>query len=304
MKPRIQLISLLIILLLPIILKAQQEIKVFEDSAAISKGKQVGYAVYIPEGNIDEIEKEWSKVIRQNTKSKVEELGFEINIMGTQIDEIHHEPFNLYSAIYKIDTVMKLIAFFEVDSVFFVFNESIKTLQSEKIHHGIKHFMRNFAVEQYRNAVQLEMDEEEKTLKKLNKEFDNLKKDNENAHKEIEKSEQGITNSEYAITTYESDNERKLEEINTKKASMASIPKDSDLGKEAKKELKGLEKDKKNIENSLEKERKNIVECNAKIDEMNRLIEDNLEQQEEMEVLIEDQEEVVKVVTQKLGGIK
>jgi len=303
---KIKPLSLIIIaiVIFPFMLISQQKIEVFEDSAAISKGNQIGYAVYIPQGEIDDIKKEWSKIIRQNTKSKVEEMGFEINIMGTQIEEIHHDPINLYSTIYKMDTVLKLITFFEIDSVFFVFTENNKTLQSEKIHHGINHFIKNFAVGQYSIAVQEELDEDEKELKSLNKEFDNLKKENENAHKEIQKCEQGISNSEHAISTLESDNERKLGEINTKKESMASIPKDSDLGKEAKKDLKGLEKDKKNIENSLEKERKSIVECNASIEEMNHLIEKNLEQQEEMKALIEQQEDIVKAVTTKLGGIK
>ena len=304
MKFKTQLLIIIIIFLFPIILNAQQEIEVSEDSALISKGKQLGYAVYIPQGEFDDIKKDWSKLIRQNTKSKVEEVGFEINILGTQIEEIHHEPINLYSVIYQKDTAFLVIAFFEIDSVFFTFDENNKTLQSEKIYHGIKHFIRNFAVEQYKTAVQNELDEEEKTLKKLNKEFANLTKENENAHKEIQQNEQDTTNSKHAIITYERDNERKLEEINAKKESMASIPKGSDLEKEAKKELKGLEKDKKHFENNLEKERKNIVECNAKIEEMNLLIENNLKQQEEMKVFIEQQEEVVKVVTAKLNGIK
>ena len=304
MKFKTQLLIIITIFLFPIILNAQQEIEVSEDSALISKGKQLGYAVYIPQGEFDDIKKDWSKLIRQNTKSKVEEVGFEINILGTQIEEIHHEPINLYSVIYQKDTVFLVIAFFEIDSVFFTFDENNKTLQSEKIYHGIKHFIRNFAVEQYKTAVQNELDEEEKTLKKFNKEFANLTKENENAHKEIQKNEQDTTNSKHAIITYERDNERKLEEINAKKESMASLPKDSELGKEAKKELKGLEKDKKHIENNLEKERKNIVECNAKIEEMNLLIENNLKQQEEMKVFIEQQQEVVIAVAAKLGGIK
>jgi len=55
MKHRIQLISLLIIFLLPVILIAQQKIEVYEDSATISKGKQLGYAVNIPEVDIETI---------------------------------------------------------------------------------------------------------------------------------------------------------------------------------------------------------------------------------------------------------
>jgi len=303
MKHRIQLISLLIIFLLPVILKAQQKIEVYEDSATISKGKQLGYAVNIPEVDIETIKKDWSKLIRQNTKSKVEELGLEINIMGTQIEEIHHAPMNLYSSIYKIDTVIKLIAFFEIDSIFFVFDETNKTLQSEKNHHAIQHFMRVFAVEQYHSTVAEELEEEEKELKMLNKEFESLQKENENAQKDVEECEQGIINSEHAITTLTTDNERKLEEVNKQKESMASIDKDSEMGKKAKKDLKGMEKDKKNIENQLEKERKNIVECTSTIDEMNRLIESNTERIEDLELSIDLQEDVVKAVTTKLGGI-
>ena len=223
MKFKAKPFIIVIILLFPVVLNAQQEIDVFEDSALISKGKQLGYAVYIPQGEFDDIKKDWSKLIRQNTKSRVEEVGMEINISGTTIKEIHFIPINIYSIIYQKDTAFLLIAFFEIDSMFFTFDENNKTLKSEKIYHGIRHLIRDFAVEEYKKAVKNELEEEEKTLKKLDKEFANLKKENENAHKEIEKCGQEITNSEHAITTYEADNERKLTEINDRKESMASL---------------------------------------------------------------------------------
>lgn len=303
MKFKTQLLTIITVFAFPIILFGQQEIVVFEDSASISKGKHLGFAVNIPESDFDNIKKEWSKLIRQNTKSKVEEEGLELSIMNTQIEEIHHEPINLYSAIFKKDSSIKVIAFYEIDSSFFTFTESNKTLQGEKTYHGIRHFMRNFAIEQYKYVVQQDLDEEEKTLKKLNKEFENLAKENENSHKEIQENEQKIENSEDAITTYESDNDRKLNEIDAKKEDIASLAGDSELSKKAKDQLKALEKEKGNIENKLEKEKKNIVKYNANIDEMNHLIEDNLEKQEEMKIEIEKQEDIVKMVSTKLRGI-
>lgn len=304
MNIKFKLISLIIIFLFPVIISAQQKIEVTEDSASMSKGDHMGFSVNIPQADHEVVVKEWSKAIRKNTKSKIEELGHEINITETHIHEVHHGSINLYSAIFKKDSSIKVIAFFEIDSVFFTFDEENPTIKNEKTYHGIKHFMRGFAVEQYQNAVQEELDNEEKILKDLNKEFDNLTKENENALKEIEENQQKINNSEDAIYTYETDNERKLDEINAKKESMTSFGGDKELLDQAKSQLKNLEKDKKNIENKLEKEKKNIVKYNANIDEANRLIMNNTETIEEIKVNIDEQEEVVKTVTTKLGGIE
>jgi predicted nucleic acid-binding Zn-ribbon protein len=98
----------------------------------------------------------------------------------------------------------------------------------------------------------------------LNKEYKNISNDIEGEQKEIKQNEQDIKDSEDLISSYQSDSERKLGEINAKKEANASVTGDDAL-KQAKSELKSLEKDKKSIESKLAKEKKNIVKYQSNI---------------------------------------
>jgi chromosome segregation ATPase len=211
---------------------------------------------------------------------------------------------NIYSAVIKADSSVKIVAVYEIDSAFFSFTEEQADLQTEKTHHHIKHFMRDFAVDQYKYSVGVELSEAEKLLKTKNKELKELGKQNEIYQKEMKESEQNIKNSEDLISSYEQDNERKLSEINSKKESMASLSEDQELSNQAKDQLKALEKEKWNIEDKLEKEQNNIVKYQSNIEDLTRYIEDNSEKQLEKKAEIEKQEDVINATKTKLEGIK
>ncbi len=299
-----QITSVLFVFLIPLFLIGQEKIEVVQKSVKMSQGEQPAYIVKVPQSNYDQVLKEWTKIIRQNTKSKVEETEHEIIIKGTQIPDISIDPINIYSAVINADSSVKIVAVYEIDSTFFSFTEEQADLQTEKTHHHIKHFMRGFAVEQYNYAVGVELSEAEKLLKTKNKELKELGKQNEVYQKEMKESEQNIKNSEDLISSYEQDNERKLSEINSEKESIASLSGDENLSDEAKDQLKVLEKEKWNIEDKLEKEQKNIVKYQSNIEDLTKYIEDNSEKQLEKKAEIDKQEDVVNATKTKLEGIK
>ena len=285
------------------IINAQQSIEVTNKMVTMSQGEQPAYIVEIPQADVDDVMENWTKIIRQNTKEKAMVTGHEISILGTRIEEIYLEPISIYSAIIKADSTLKLFAVFEIDSVLFNYEEN-STIENEKIHSHIQHFMRDFAVNEYEYAVEEELEAEEKKLKELNKELAGLTGDNENMHKAVKENEQDIKNAEDAIKSYELDNERKQGEINSKKEAIAGLSGQPELQDQAKDQLKDLEKEKKNIANKLEKEQKNIVKYQSNITEINRNIERNLELQEIKLQEINTQEDIVQAVKLKLGGIK
>lgn len=304
MKNKTQFLFIGFLCLIPSLLAAQTPVEVERKTVKMSQGEQQAYIVNIPETDFDEVTKDWKKIIRQNTKSKVEEVGQELVIKGTYISEIHNGSINIYSTLMKDDSAVRLVAVFEIDSVFFNFSEDTKDLHTEKTNNHITHFLRHFAVEQYRETVEEELEGEEKKLKDLNKEMNSLTKLREGYLEEIQENEQKIKNSEDVISSFEQDNVRKLDEINAKKATIASLADDPVMHDKAKDELKNFEKQKKNIENTLKKERKNIVKYNSSIEDYNRQIENNLELEEEMKAAIEAQEDVVNKVSAKLKGFK
>jgi len=302
---RIPTLSCLVIFLfVSFNLIGQKDIEIINKPITMSKGERPAYIVEIPEADYKYALKSWKKLIRQNTKSKVEEVERELIIEGTFIDEIYNEPITLYSAIINGDSSLKLIAIFEIDSAFFDYSKTTKSVLEEKTHTQIQHFLRNFAVGQYIYAVEEEFATEDEKLKTLNKELTNLGKENENLLKEIKENEQDIRNTEDGISSYEIDNERKQNEINSKKTAIAGINNDPELLEQGKSQLKTLEKEKNGIENKLGKEQKNIVKYQANIESLNLEVERNLEKQNIKKDEINKQELDLETVRKKLHGIK
>jgi DNA repair exonuclease SbcCD ATPase subunit len=303
MKIKTQFLALLMLFIVPLFLSAQEKVEVIHKTVTLSLGEQPAYVVQIPESDYKNVTNDWKKIIRQNTKSKVEEIDNELIIKGTVINEINQGPINIYSTVINSDSTVKIIAAYEIDSVFFFFDDVNKTVQNEQTHQHIQHFMRDFAIEQYMDYVAGDLSNAEKHLKNLNKDYKNISGDIESEQKKIRQNEQDIKNSEDLISSYEKDSERKLGEINMKKEANASVT-GEDAIKQAKSDLKSLEKDKKGIESDLAKEKKNIVKYESDIKESERKIEGLTKQQEEKKKEIEKQEDIVKAIDTKLAGIK
>ena len=283
---------------------AQGPVKISGKNVTMSKGEQPAFIVEIPQVNIESVKKSWMKLIRQNTKSKVSTENSEITILNTQIAEISDNPINIYSAVYQIDSAVKLVSLFEIDSAFFSFDGDKEDMTYERTYRGIEHFLHDFAVAEYREAVEAELKAENKELKNLNNELEKLVKQSETFHKKIMQNESDSLNSVAQISSLEIDKQRKQGEIDSKKESMASITGDKELYDEAKKYLKSLEKQRKKIEKEIDKLKANIVEYNSDKVELKRSIMENEKQKEELLNEISKQQETVKKVTAKLENIK
>ncbi len=283
---------------------AQGPVKISGKNVTMSKGEQPAFIVEIPQVNIESVKKSWMKLIRQNTKSKVSTENSEITILNTQIAEISDNPINIYSAVYQIDSAVKLVSLFEIDSAFFSFDGDKEDMTYERTYRGIEHFLHDFAVTEYREAVEAELKAENKELKNLNNELEKLVKQSETFHKKIMQNESDSLNAEAQISSLEIDKQRKQGEIDSKKESMASITGDKELYDEAKKYLKSLEKQRKKIEKEIDKLKANIVEYNSDKVELKRSIMENEKQKEELLNEISKQQETVKKVTAKLENIK
>jgi hypothetical protein len=257
----------------------------------------------IPESDLDKVTKNWIKLLQSETKEKVIVNEHEIMIEGAMVKEIVQKPINIYSYIYEVDSVVRVYSFFEIDSTFFEYSDDESDIAGEKMYNGITNFMRKFAINQYIEAVDAEMELELDVLKSMQNDLNKLEKDHENFHKEIKENEQNIAEANDEIEMLKADNDRLLGSISSLRAEIAEIS-DDDMKKAAKKELKSLEGDKKKVSNKIEKEQKNIVEYELNIKSCQDQIEKNLELQEEKKMDITTQEELIKKVSAKLDDIK
>lgn len=294
----------IIFLLISGSLIAQVKIEIGEQEMTMSQGTHNAFIIEIPQAEGKIVKKSWSKYIRQDTKSKVEIEEEEIFILGTIISEISNEPINIYSAIIELDSTVKVVALFQIDSVFFALPEGNKDINIEKTYHGIKNFMKDFAIDEYREAVIDELKEEEIELKALLREMIDMEKNNVAFQKEIKEYELKIQRSNENIASLQNEKSRKVTEIESKKLAIGSLSGDKILQDEAKKQLKSIEKEKRRIEKSIEKEHKNIVSYESGIVENNRNIERNLLNQDSTLTEISEQELFIEKITDKLDNIK
>lgn len=269
----------------------------------MSKGSQMGYMIDIPQSDLETVRKNWIKLLQEESKEKAVVTDHEIFIEGTLTKEVIQKPINIYSFVYEVDSLVRIYSFFEIDSAFFEYSGDETDIAGEKMYNGITNFKRKFAISQYIIAIEEEMDEEQSILKTLQSDLKKLEKENENLHKEIKENEQNIAEANDELSLLAADNERLLSSITTQRTSVAEIS-DAELKKDAKKELKSLESEKKKVGNKIEKEQKDIVEFESDIKSCEKDIEKNLELQEEKKNEIESQEDVIKSVTAKLEGIK
>lgn len=281
---------------------AQEPITIREENVEMSKGSQPAYIVMIPQSNMKSVLKSWTKKIKQNTKSKVEQNGAEHFIQGTLITEIYSDPINIYSAVIQVDSSVKLISMFEVDSIFFEPNVDDSRIDNERTYQGIKNLIYGFALEEYKKSVGEELKMESRELKDLADELGKLERQNTNYHKSIATKEQNILKSESELDLLGKQQERNLDEVDKNRVALSSASVEEEKG--AKKILKSSENDKKSIENKIKKERKKIIDYNSDISALNRQIEDNLRAQVAKKEDIEAQKMMVEKVTQKLNNIK
>ncbi len=295
---------LVTLLLFPFALRAQEPIRVTLQQILLSRGNQPAYMVTIPECDPAHVVKSWKSLIRQNTKSKVVNEGNEIVIRGTSIQAISDRAFTIYSLVINRFPSLDLYAAFELDSNrFFAAQDTANNIQVAKTHSEIRHFLRDFAISEYRFVVNQQVDKEKKHMDLLKSKFEDMSDQVEKLNKKIASNEQGIRNTEDNIAGTVRENERKMAEIDSKKAAISAI-KDPELLKEGKSQLRSAEKEKRSIEKELESARKKIVGYQADIERYKRDIEDIVRRQDLKKGELRTQEETVDRLIRQLEGIR
>lgn len=152
-----------------------------EDSMEMSKGKQIGFAILIPDISPKEAGKDWKRLIK-DYKAKINEENKELIATGAKIESISVNPINIYSLEPTLKSGgAQLSAFFDIGDEFIS-----STKQPEKAV-AVKKLLTDFALTYEKNKVANELENEEKNLKKLENDLKKLAKDNKDLHENIEK---------------------------------------------------------------------------------------------------------------------
>jgi hypothetical protein len=303
MKTKLAFSALILLLCTFTSVKAQDTIDVIQTQAQMSKGMQPCYSVDIMRGAMKSVEVNWVKKLQENIKVKVQETGPEFILNKVVKEEITHDTITIYSLLIQSPDKITIHAFFEIDSVFFGPKDDHSDLAHKKINTNIIHYMRTFAVEQYRMVVANELKEQEKVLKTMEGDLKKLEKEEENMKKENSSLENDIEEREREIKEEEANIDMVNQELLKHNASMLTLTLETDKDA-AKDRQKELEKQKKDYEKSRSKARDDISSYESKIEKNNKAIEDSETQQAAKAEEIAQQEEVIRQVQAKLDGIK
>ena len=264
---------------------AQEILEVKIEPRPSSQGVQSAFEVIVPQATADDAIKLWEKTISPgglfSNSPKMENIKDEWIIRNIIIDDISPDPFTSITQVSSFPGNIYVRIFLQNEEGFLGSPES-----STQAADAAAGYIRNYAVELYKQAVEKELKEEEKKLNELENEYNKMSRQNKSYDKKISKAEK----EESSLRSDLKDDKQLFKE--TKKSK--EFDKTSEEHAEAQEEL---EKNIKDANKDLKKAQKTQSRFEKKINK-------NESEQEELEYKIEMQEERVNEVKRKLENIR
>lgn len=235
---------------------AQRNIEVTETEQSMSKGLKHAFTTVIPKTKVKEAECEWKKYLKKKSKGSYKESNGEFVLSKTVVSEISTDSVLIYTLFSSLnDTDVNMTSLYTPDDSMFY-----ASAENPVISANIKTFMRNFAVNRYRDAVADRLKKANKKLTTLEKEFSSLEKENSNYEKKIKKNERKIERLKDDVKS-----NQQLKELNNlaifqQKKALATFITPSELKTSQEKNLKSLEKEKKKLDKKNESLHEDIEE--------------------------------------------
>lgn len=279
-------------------LNGQKPISVTDDSVSFKAGKYPGVVVTIPEFNFERAQKHWIKDLQDGTKSKVVNENGEMTIFGANLKKVSPNPVNIYSKFINRDTILLLAVAVELGK-----DKYVERANGENELTEVKVYMRQFAKDEYVDAVKDELSEKNKALKDLQNELESLQSKNLKIHKSIESNKTDISETETNITMLNNEADKLTKDIIEQRNSFSSM--ESGVAKDQKEGyIKDTEKQKKKLVKDIESSRNKITRMNSEIDQFEDDIVKNESDQQIMKDKIAKQEPVVQECSDKLAKVE
>jgi hypothetical protein len=278
---------------------AQKNITVDEAPRPMSKDSQFSYLVEIPQAKVKQVEKDWLKYISIKSKGKATVVNGENLQTEAVYKNISPNPFNVYSKLVETTDGVNLTVWLTDNNAAFISKtpNSIEDLAVQK-------YVRDFAVQEYKLAVEEELKMERNKLNDIEKQQASLIKDEEKSNKKINDNLRGIAKAKDKIVTTQSDIDAASVKIENQKKMVDKTAADANATKGAKKTLNDLEKDKVKSQKNTDGDAKDIESWEKEIREEQRNIADGKQKQGLKLSDIDAQKQIVYGVQTKLSNIK
>ncbi len=236
---------------------AQEEIKVQQKEWAVGDKMQPAFIVEVPQTNAKDAINLWEKTLvpknifdtfKKLPKMEKEEKN-EWVIHKVLISEVCPDSLDVYTRINETKDRITFAALFD-NYGSFIGNNSNEAKNA-------KEYVRNYAVELYRQGVGNELDDLKKELKKKEKDLTNYEKDNRKLNRKSEESQSNLSfhrENSTATSSLEQSEER-LKEIKKEEKAIKKYAKKADRNsgkqKKLKREINKIEDEIKNVERKL-----------------------------------------------------
>jgi hypothetical protein len=279
-------------------LHGQKPIKVLEDSVQFGSYLYPGFNVTIPEADYDKTLKNWIRTQETGTKSKVQTENGEMTIFGAMIKEISQAPVNIYSKLMNEDTLSRLLVTIELKKDQYV-ESALGDIQLT----SARNFLKEFAKGQYIDFIKGEVAAEEKILRDLNKELGGLENSKVRSQKTARRERNTVNDEQEKLLVKNNELNLLSAEIINKNNEMIAMP--VGAGREAMaSQIKELEKRRKEVQREIGKGEKRISNAKSAINQADRAIPRNENEQAVMKSKIEAQQEVVQRFIDKLNTVR
>lgn len=276
----------------------QKPIKVLEDSVLFGNYLYPGFNVTIPEANYDKVLKNWIKDQENGTKSKVQTENGEMTIFGAIIKEISPAPVNVYSRLMNEDTLTRLMVSIELKK-----DQYVEAASGDIQLTSAKNYLKEFAKAQYIDFIKEELSAEEKILRDLNKELGSLESSKARSQKTAKSKRNTVNDEQEKLLVKHNELSLLSNEIINKNNEMMAMP--VGAGRDAMAtQVQELEKRRKKLQKEINKGENKIGKARSAIDQADRSIPRNENEQDIMKSKIDAQQAVVQRYIDKLNTVK
>jgi hypothetical protein len=206
-----QLIIIFLLLAGALAISAQEEIKVTLQERPSSQGLQPAFEVEIPQAKdndaINILQKTLAprgvfSIFRKNPK--LEQVKDEWIMNDVELNKISNKPLNVYAQVSSFPERIFVKIFFQEDQTFIGSSEKVSAKTEDA-----RRFVRDYAVEVYRNAVETELRYEQDILRSLEQDLIKMGRKNSSNDRKISNMKSDNSDMRNEIREYEMRMERK-----------------------------------------------------------------------------------------------
>lgn len=260
---------------------------------------QVSYVVTIPQATLNEVEKNWNSYLSHDSRGRSSDENGVHKQKNMLVKNISPDRFDIYSRMSETIEGVHLSVWLAQNGLALVSSTPDSGLDL-----AAKKHVYDFAIGQYRQAVQAELKMEQEKQQKMEEELAELLKTQENSIetvKENERNEKRITES-IDVTNKDIDNASL--DIHDQKQMVQATAADRNAMKGAEKTLGNMEDDKQDLQKDKRKKNERLDELEKDNRKEARVMNTNKQEVALKTAAIESQKQTVRDVLAKLGNIR